>query len=477
MVRQTYSTYFPVEPLGNLIEGFEGGVNFPPVPEGEPASEWRVLKISAVTWGEFNPPESKPISPNVTFDDSLIVRQGDLIMSRANTTELVGSVVLARTPPPKVLLPDKLWRIKFPKNSKLLPEYALLALRSPELRRIIGDLATGTSGSMKNISMEKAATLPIPLPPLAEQKRIAAIAQKADRLRRTRRYALQLSDTYLQSVFLEMFGDPGTNPKGWRIITVDSLFPKERQGTQCGPFGSLLKKHEYVQSGIPVWGIDNVKHNKFVEENSLFITKEKYEQLKNYSVIPGDILISRAGTTGRMCIARPKQSRSIIGTNLIKVSLDTTKILPDYFVALFSYFQYRFAHLRASSDEGAYSFINTTVLKSLRIPLPPLLLQEKFAQIVQKFERLRTQQREAERQAEHLLQTLLHRAFRGELTPQDANDEPASVLLEEIGAEQAQAEAEAKAATQAMGDAAEYLGTRTKQQDTKSIQLTLPGIE
>ena len=66
---------------------------------------------------------------------------------------------------------------------------------------------------------------------------------------------------------------------------------------------------------------------------------------------------------------------------------------------------------------------------------------------------------------------------RGELTPQDSNDEPASVLLEEIRAEQAQAEAEAKAATQAMDDAAEYLSTKAKQQDTEPIQLTIPGME
>jgi type I restriction enzyme S subunit len=113
----------------------------------------------------------------------------------------------------------------------------------------------------------------------------------------------------------------------------------------------------------------------------------------------------------------------------------------------------------------------------IKIILPPLPLQEKFAKIVQKFDRLRTQQQEADRQAEHLFQTLLHRAFRGELTPQDANDEPASILLEEIGAEQAKAEAEAKAATQAMGDVAGYLGREAKQQDTEPIQQTLPGIE
>jgi type I restriction enzyme S subunit len=111
------------------------------------------------------------------------------------------------------------------------------------------------------------------------------------------------------------------------------------------------------------------------------------------------------------------------------------------------------------------------------IPVPPLLLQKKFAWIVQKFERLRTQQREAERQAEHLFKSLLHCAFRGELTPQDANDEPASVLLEQIGVEQVKAEAEAKAATQAMGDAAEYLGTKAQQKETEPLQLKLPGIE
>jgi type I restriction enzyme, S subunit len=212
-----------------------------------------------------------------------------------------------------------------------------------------------------------------------------------------------------------MFGDPAINPMEWKIHFVENLLSSERAGTQCGPFGSLLKRHEYVENGIPVWGIDNLRSNQFVEEGSLFITESKYKELKNYSVELGDILISRAGTTGRMCVANPKQSPSIIGTNLIKVSLDYKKILPDYFTALFSYFPKRVSQLRASGDEDAYSFINTGVLKSLKIPLPPLPLQEKFAQIVQRFERLRAQQQESDRQAEHLFQSILHRAFQGEL--------------------------------------------------------------
>ncbi len=101
--------------------------------------------------------------------------------------------------------------------------------------------------------------------------------------------------------------------------------------------------------------------------------------------------------------------------------------------------------------------------------VPPLPLQEKFAQIVQKFERLRIQQQEAERQAEHLFQTLLHRAFRGELTASDFNDEAVSVLSEEIRAQQTK--------PNATDDTAEYLRTKAKPQDTEAIQLTLPGLE
>ncbi len=74
--RKMLSSSFPIEYLGELIEKFEAGVNYPPISEKEPASPWRVLKISAVTWGEFNPRESKPIKPDIVFDDSLIVKKG-----------------------------------------------------------------------------------------------------------------------------------------------------------------------------------------------------------------------------------------------------------------------------------------------------------------------------------------------------------------------------------------------------------------
>ena len=284
-----------------------------------------------------------------------------------------------------------------------------LGTKKPHLER----LARGAT--IKGVTREAIGNLAIPLPPLDEQKRIAAILNAADALRAKRREALSQLDTLTHSIFLDMFGDPVTNPMRWRVGRLDDYFSKTRVGTCCGPFGSALKKREYVEDGIPVWGIDNVKPNQFVQERSLFITPAKFAQLRRYSVEPGDILISRAGTVGRMCVAAPTVQESIIGSNLIRLSLDPSAMLPVYFASLYTFCGDRLPGLRASGDENAYSFLNTTRLKSLVVPLPPLDLQRRFAAVVESIREQRTRHRAHLAELDTLFASLQSRAFRGDL--------------------------------------------------------------
>ena len=267
----------------------------------------------------------------------------------------------------------------------------------------------------KTLNKAKLKILKIPLPPLAEQKRIAGILDAADALRAKRREALAQLDTLLQSTFLDMFGDPVTNPMGWHVDRLEDYFSETRAGTCCGPFGSALKKHEYVDDGIPVWGIDNVKPNQFIQERSLFITPAKFAQLRRYSVEPGDILISRAGTVGRMCVAVPTIEQSIIGSNLIRLTLNPGAMLPVYFTCLYTFCGERLPGLRASGDDRSYSFLNTTRLKSLVVPLPPLDLQHRFAAIVESVEQQMASQRTHLAELDTLFASLQSRAFRGDL--------------------------------------------------------------
>ncbi|HXD11597.1 MAG TPA: hypothetical protein VN653_16145, partial [Anaerolineales bacterium] len=114
---------------------------------------------------------------------------------------------------------------------------------------------------------------------------------------------------------------------------------------------------------------------------------------------------------GRMCVAYPSVSPSIIGTNLVRISLDFEIINPEYFTALFSYFGSRFASLKMTDDENAYSFINPSILRTMRIPVPPLSLQEEFAGVVRRVEGLRGRMAESTRQVEGLFESLLAEAF------------------------------------------------------------------
>src|ERR1700674_2635771 len=104
--------------------------------------------------------------------------------------------------------------------------------------------------------------------------------------------------------------------------------------------------------------MQNVQSNHFIEEGCLYITKKKFEQLKAYAILDGDILISRAGTVGRMAIVHTKHDHSIMHSNLIRLALNQALVLPEYFVVLMTWFGSRVAKL-TTGQEDAYTFMNT----------------------------------------------------------------------------------------------------------------------
>ena len=340
-------------------------------------------------------------------------RRGDILVAKITPCFENGKMALAEDIPHEMGFGTTEFHV-FRPTDRITGTYLFHLLRVPGVRKA-GALKMRGAAGQRRVPADFLALLPIPVPPLAEQKRIAEILDAADALRAKRREALAQLDTLLQSTFLDMFGDPVTNPMGWRVGRLEEYFSKTRAGTCCGPFGSALKKREYVEDGIPVWGIDNVKPNHFLQEQSLFITPEKFAQLRRYSVESGDILISRAGTVGRMCVAVPTVEASIIGSNLIRLTLDPDAMVPVYFASLYTFCGERLPGLRASGDDKAYSFLNTTRLKSLVVPLPPLSIQLRFASIVESIDEQRACQRSHLGELDTLFASLQSRAFRGEL--------------------------------------------------------------
>lgn len=159
--------------LGDVLLDIQAGKSFQTAEVLARPDELGVLKVSAVTWSDFQPDEAKALNGEYKPDASHCVRKGDLLISRANTKEFVGAVVLVNRDYPFRLLSDKTLRLVIDEG-RASKEYLLFALRAPKARRHIEHYATGTSDSMRNIAQGVITSVPIDLPPLCDQRHIAA---------------------------------------------------------------------------------------------------------------------------------------------------------------------------------------------------------------------------------------------------------------------------------------------------------------
>jgi type I restriction enzyme S subunit len=158
--------------LGNIAMTSDSGWSPQCLPEARSGSDWGVLKVSAVSWGIFKPEENKALPQGMTSRPDCEVKAGDFLLSRANTEELVARSVVVDQTPPRLMMSDKIVRFTFP--AEIERAFINLANMSDPSRAYYVRNASGTSSSMKNIGREVMCNLPIPLPPLAEQRRIVA---------------------------------------------------------------------------------------------------------------------------------------------------------------------------------------------------------------------------------------------------------------------------------------------------------------
>lgn len=196
---------WPVVPVSRFVKQFQAGRSIAPAGDDCASGAYRIIKVSAVTWGSFAPEESKPVPDGVGPLPEHFVRAGDLLFSRANTAELVGATVLVESTPENLLLPDKIWRFIWNEGVPVEPRFVLTLFQHPSVRRELGNRATGTGGSMKNISMGKVMLMEVPLPPLALQRTYAACVAEIRALEAEQAVSRKRLDDLFQSLLHRAF--------------------------------------------------------------------------------------------------------------------------------------------------------------------------------------------------------------------------------------------------------------------------------
>lgn len=400
------------------------------------------------------------------------------------------------------LLNQRVCRIK-PTSPHFDPQFLYIFLQ-PYLNAVE---AVTSSITVKHLSSNTVAQLKLPLPPLNEQRRIVAKIEALKARSQKAKEALEaippLLDQFRQSVLAAAFrGDltadwreknPNVTPAKellkrsdhenssvlpftWNLASVGDVIESLKYGTS--------QKCSYDTEGVPVLRIPNIS-NGTIDRSDLKFAKLPVKEFEELKLVPGDILIIRSNGSvslvGKSAIVGESEKDFAYAGYLIRLRPNKFLIDSNYLNICLSSYNIRLQiEILARSTSGVHN-INSQEVKQLKISLPPIEEQPQIFYRVQTLfkaaDQVEQQYQEAKVYLDQLDQSILAKAFRGELVPQDPNNEPASVLLERIQAERTKREAEAKATPKSTGKTTGQRSRKAKQQDLESIQLGLPGLE
>lgn len=342
--------------------------------------------------------------------DEQLLKEGDILVSSANSWNLVGKCCW---------IPKLDWPASFggfvsvlrANPHKVDPRFLYRWFASNPTQALLRSFGQKTT-NISNLNIERCLNLKLVLPPLPEQRRIAAILDQADALRAKRREALAELDQLTQSIFIDMFGDPVANPAKWNKLPLAELVAG-KYGVKAGPFGSALKKEEYGSSGYRVYGQEQVIAGRF-DVGDYYISERKYEQLKSCSIAEGDLLVSLVGSFGKILIVPSGIEPGIINPRLLKIS-PNRKLLTSKFLASVLEHPSVQKHFEQVAHGGTMGILNAGLLKQLDVILPPLHLQAAFANRLESATQIALAHKKSLLELDSLFSSLQHRAFRGEL--------------------------------------------------------------
>jgi type I restriction enzyme S subunit len=275
--------------------------------------------------------------------------------------------------------------------------------------------SASVKGTISNLSLNQIGKIRIPLPPLPDQIRIAAVLTRAEKLIAKRKESIKALDELLKSTFLEMFGDPFSNPKKLPLKTLEEIAVNQRNAIVDGPFGSSLKMTDYHEEGIPIIRINNIRDSGFYSSEFKFILETKYNELIRSKVVFNDVLIARVGNTiGKTCVFNQHYKALLSTTGVAKVTLNCEIADVDFIIQQLRLPQY-IKYIWNQTEGGGQPYLNLTKIKAFRVLLPPMKQQNLYTAIVDKIESLKFKYAKSHAKLENLYGSLSQRAFKGEL--------------------------------------------------------------
>jgi len=268
------------------------------------------------------------------------------------------------------------------------------------------DWSKGTNRAVMGATLNKTtlSEVDIEVPLLSEQVKIAEYMDKICNLIEYRKQQLEKLDELVKARFVELFGDPETNPNGWEKVTVGDVC----SSIVRGPFGSALKKDFFVEPSDTTYKVYEQKHaiQKSATIGTYYVTEEKYQELKRFECVSGDILMSCSGTMGELYQLPEGCERGIINQALCKFTLND-KMLPICFL---TYMEQTIGNLETKGS-GIKNIAAVSYVKAMPINLPPMSVQLEFENFCKQTDKSKSEVQKSLEKLELLKKALMQKYF------------------------------------------------------------------
>ena len=264
-----------------------------------------------------------------------------------------------------------------PKSELVTSEWIYYLTSWPEFRKKCEKNMTGSAGQ-KRVPKTFLENYQIDIPSLDEQDRITAQLDKVSDLIVKRRAQLDKLDFLVKARFVEMFGDPVSNPKGWPKVALSDL-----ADVRIGPFGSLLHKEDYIEGGCPLVNPSHIVDGQIVVDKKFTVPKDKYEEMEPYHLKIGDVVMGRRGEMGRCAVVCDSGLLCGQGSLIIRPKSD---VIADYIQKIISFPSFK----RTIEDMAVGQTmpnLNVPIVSSFQIIRPPVEIQKNYYELVERVEK------------------------------------------------------------------------------------------
>ena len=345
--------------MADLIAKFDAGVSVNGGDRPATEDEWGVLKISAVTEGMFRPEENKVIDGIERDRANLNPKRGHLIMSRANTPELVGASAYIHTDHPNLFLSDKLWQFEPRDEVEFSMRWLGFLLSSPAYRKRMADVATGSSHSMKNISQENVRQMVLPVPPLDEQCRIAQLLSEWESAIGKSKQLIAVKESHYTHELSRLISQ-GQHPR-----------------SHVGNFAHEVSERNHGGNNERVLSVTNSRG--FVLPEDQFERRVASADLSNYKVVTRGQYAYNPSRINVGSIARLDDwDMGVLSPMYVVFGLDHVKVNSDYFLHWLDSHEAR-ERIKKSAQGSVRETVSFTEFAAIAFPLPDLDRQAAIA--------------------------------------------------------------------------------------------------